>query len=213
MSATGQTRGFAGRLSKGAGTHLASWLQEVDTPSLTMQEAQALLDADASGAAPTANSGPRGERALKGLLEKHSGGKLGVDGQGVTRANREKASKCLGHAKLITHIAYSGDMIVSKDTGSMRLWRAGGDFCLLRVVSCPGPHVAFHHTGQFIVTGARTATAAAVTETPIENMQEDEDAATASAEPKVSSVLKIWGPAGGSAVGAGKTEITMNKNS
>ena len=36
-------KSFEGRLSKGAGTHLASWLQE--TRALSAEEGQALLDA------------------------------------------------------------------------------------------------------------------------------------------------------------------------
>ena len=59
----------------------------------------------------------------------------------------------------------------------MRLWRAK-DGTLLRVIgSCLGKQVAFSPTGNNIVTG------------------------TASKPPK----LKIWGPAGGSAVGVGNT--------
>ena len=41
--------GLPGRLSKGAGTHLASWLQE--TTALTAEEGQALLDGTARPAA------------------------------------------------------------------------------------------------------------------------------------------------------------------
>ena len=42
--AAGAGKGFSGRLTKGAGTHLASWLQA--STALSATEAQALLDAD-----------------------------------------------------------------------------------------------------------------------------------------------------------------------
>ena len=99
-------KGLPGRLSKGAGTHLASWLQEV--AALTEDEAQDLLDSGES----TARGTLRGQRALEGLLRAHG--------------------KKLGHSRKITDVAYSGDIIVSKDSKQMRLWRARGDFALLR---------------------------------------------------------------------------------
>mmetsp|Transcript_49694 Transcript_49694/g.158706 ORF Transcript_49694/g.158706 Transcript_49694/m.158706 type:complete len:155 (-) Transcript_49694:753-1217(-) len=120
------TKGLDGRLTKGVGTHFASWLQEVT--AVEPDAAQAHLDAGVP-----ASSTPRGELAHKGLRAAHG--------------------KKAGHAKPITDVAYSGDLIATKDEGSLRLWRARSDFALLRVVSCRGPHVAFHPTGQFIVTG------------------------------------------------------------
>ena len=151
--------GLPGRLSKGAGTHLASWLQE--TTALTAEEGQALLDGTARPAAgPRA---PLAERAEAGLWAAHG-----------ARA---------GHAKPVTGVAHSGDLLATKDAASLRLWRARGDFALLRVVTCAGPHVAFHPSGQFLVTGARGAAAA--------------------------GGLKIWGPAGASAFAAGKKSIAV----
>lgn len=144
------------RLTKGAGTHLASWLQEVT--ALTPEEAQSLLNA-----AEPAGSEPKGERAKEGLLAAHG--------------------RKLGHAKPVSDVAYSGEIIVSKDAGCIRMWRARGDFALLRVVSCAGKHVAIHPCGQFIVTGTRGA-------------------AVGRGE------LKVWGPAGGSAYTAGKKTFT-----
>jgi hypothetical protein len=144
------------RLTKGAGTHLASWLQEVT--ALTPEEAQALLDA-----AEPAGRDPKSMRAKEGLLAAHG--------------------RKLGHAKPVSDIAYSGDIVVSKDAGCIRMWRARGDFCLLRVVSCPGKHVAIHPCGQFIVTGTRGSAIGR-------------------------GGLKIWGPAGGSAYTAGKKTFT-----
>jgi hypothetical protein len=102
-----------------------------------------------------AKSSPRGAKALEGLLRAHG--------------------KRAGHSSPITDVVYSGDVLVTKDKASMRLWRAGGDYALLRVVTAPGKHVAFHHTGQFIVVGERGADTA-----------------------------KVFGPSGGSAVGAGR---------
>ena len=64
----------------------------------------------------------------------------------------------------------------------MRLWRAR-DGTLLRVVgACSGKGIAFSPNGQNIVTGT------------VETGK-----------------IKIWGPAGGSAVGAGKAKITAGK--
>ena len=64
----------------------------------------------------------------------------------------------------------------------MRLWRAR-DGTLLRVVSaCKGDAVAFSTSGQNIVTGN-----------------------------KGGGRVVVWGPAGGSAVGCGKTKITAGK--
>ena len=48
-------KGFSGRLTKGAGTHLASWLQA--STALSVNEAQALLDADACSAKVIASQG------------------------------------------------------------------------------------------------------------------------------------------------------------
>ena len=79
--------GLPGRLSKGAGTHLASWLQE--TTALTAEEGQALLDGTARPAAgPRA---PLAERAEAGLWAAHG-----------ARA---------GHAKPVSDVAHSGDLL------------------------------------------------------------------------------------------------------
>jgi hypothetical protein len=155
-------KGLPGRLTKGAGTHLASWLQEVS--ALNPEEAQALLDNDQPG--PTKD---RCERAKAGLFQTHG--------------------KTAGHAHTITDVAFSGTIMATKDSKSMRLWRAHGDFALLRVLTCRGNHVAFHPSGQFIVTGTRTAAAKST-----ESLKH----------------LKIWGPAGGSAFSAGKASF-LNK--
>jgi hypothetical protein len=167
---TPMPKGLPGRLSKGAGTHLASWLQEVT--ALSEHEGQALLDSRES----RADSTTKGQRALAGLLETHG--------------------KKAGHSKPITDIAYSGDIIITKDIASMRLWRARGDFALLRVLTCRGKHVAVHRNGQYIVTGERR--------TPDTGLKVDKISKTKPKRP----VCKVWGPAGGSAVGAGKTKIT-----
>ena len=164
-------KGLPGRLSKGAGTHLASWLQE--STALTPQEAQSLLDSCES----RAKNSPKGEKALAGLRDRHG-------------------NRC-GHSKPITDVAFSGDLLVSKDDGSMRMWRSGGDYALLRVVACRGKHVAFHRTGQFIVTGTRN-----------EASGDGEDDGCASKARPLCKGLKVWGPAGGSAVGAGNAKIT-----
>merc|ERR1712167_117461 len=119
-------KGLPGRLTKGAGTHLASWLQE--SKGLTAEEGHRLLEDAALHPATV-----RGEKAIEGLWEAHG--------------------KKAGHANTITDVAYSGDIIVTKDTASMRLWRARGDYALLRVVTAKGKHVAIHQNGQFIVTG------------------------------------------------------------
>ena len=164
---TGTGTGLPGRLTKGAGTHLASWLQEVQ--ALDADEAQALLDN-----APPARSTVRGERALAKLFETHG--------------------KKAGHSKKITDVAHSGDLLVAKDSSSMRLWRAHGDCALLRVVSCRGPHVAFHSTGQFIVTGLR--------------QQQEAGAAADNSKDQQDRARKVWGPGGGSAFTAGKKDLT-----
>ena len=129
-----------------------------------------------------ARGSEKGQQALDGLFRVHG--------------------KRCGHAKPITDVAYSGDVLASKDPCSMRLWRAGGDYALLRVVTCPGKHVRFHHTGQFIVTGTRLTEQAADA-----NQAGDEHAHTPNASPR-GKLLRIWGPAAGSAVGAGKKKIT-----
>jgi hypothetical protein len=161
-------RGLPGRLSKGAGTHLASWLQEVQ--ALSAEEGQALLDAREDGEAGSGASSEnvRGVRAKEGLFARHG-----------ARA---------GHAHKITDVCWSGEMVLTKDKLSLRLWRARGDFALLRVVSARGAHVAVHPCGQFIVTGTRSA--------------------GATSERSKAGGLKIWGPAGGSAFSAGKKDLT-----
>lgn len=153
-------KGLPGRLTKGAGTHLASWRQE--STALTPDEAQILLDSSFS----VASSSVSGQRALEGLFSKHG--------------------KIARHTHAITSIAYSGDILVTKDLSGMRLWRAAGDFALLRCVASTGPDVVIHESGQFIVTGKRGS--------------------------EIGSKgyrIKIWGPAGGSAFSAGKKSITM----
>ena len=173
-AAFGAGKGFTGRLTKGAGTHLASWLQEVD--ALTADEAQSLLDTHQPDGA---RSTPRGERAWAGLQGAHG--------------------KRMGHAKKITDVAFSGELLATKDPSSMRLWRARGDFALLRVVSCRGKHVAFHPCGQFIVTGTRGAANAAPA------AGEGDGCVPANKQPV--GGLKVWGPAGGSAFSVGKKSI------
>ena len=55
-----QRKGFTGRLSKGAGTHLASWLQEVD--NVTVEEATTWLEQPEDG---------RTREAVEKLREQH----------------------------------------------------------------------------------------------------------------------------------------------
>ena len=62
-----------------------------------------------------------------------------------------------GHANKVTDVCWSGEMVLTKDKASLRLWRARGDFALLRLVSSRGAHVAVHSCGQFILTGTRGA--------------------------------------------------------
>jgi hypothetical protein len=176
------SKGLPGRLSKGAGTHLASWLQE--STELSPSEAQQLLNLNQTSARSTI----RGERALAGLLTAHG--------------------KKAGHSKPITDVAYSGDLIISKDSGSMRLWRASGDYALLRVVSCPGVHVSVHSNGQFIVTGRRSA---AVQEEGGDGGEGDDASSISGATRSRSSCLKVWGPSGGSAFTAGKKNIGIGR--
>ena len=158
--------GLPGRLTKGAGTHLASWLQEVQ--ALSAEEGQALLDARGEEEEEGATENVRGVRAKEGLFAKHGAR--------------------VGHANKVLDVCWSGEMVLTKDKASLRLWRARGDFALLRVVSCRGAHVAVHSCGQFIVTGTRGAGAC-------------------SEKPKAGG-LKIWGPAGGSAFSTGKKDLT-----
>ena len=160
VASRGPQKGLPGRLTRGAGTHLASWLQE--STALSLEEGQSLLD---SGFSVAESSGVRGKRALDGLYQKHG--------------------KKVGHTNLVSDVAYSGDILISKDSGGMRLWRAGGDFALLRCVSAKGAHVAVHESGQFIVTGTRGR--------EIGNKYRP----------------KIWGPAGASAFATGKKNISV----
>jgi hypothetical protein len=118
----------------------------------------------------------------------------------------EAHGKKAGHSKIITDTCYSGDLIITKDSGSMRLWRAAGDFALLRVVSCAGKHVAVHHSGQFIVTGNRRLAATIGDEGG--RGEEDGGEGQSVASAGVSKALKVWGPAGGSAFAAGKKTMT-----
>ena len=75
--------------------------------------------------------------------------------------------------------AVSGELLATKDEKSMRLWRSR-DGTLLRVVTAgPGSRVAFSPTGNNIVTGFAGG-----------------------------KKVKIWGPAGNSAVGCGNSKIT-----
>jgi len=149
------------RLSKGAGTHLASWLQP--SQELSEIEAQQLLDENVSSAKNTT----RGLAAWAKLQMIHG--------------------KSCGHAKKISDVAYSGAIIITKDASGMRLFRASGDFALLRCLAASGNHVSVHSSGQFIVTGTRNV----ATEMAISK-----------------GGPKVWGPQGGSAFTAGKKSIT-----
>ena len=155
--------GLPGRLTKGAGTHLASWLQHSE--ALTPSEGQELLDlsitSNPNEINKENNNVNQGAKKIEALFAKHG----------------RKA----GHANPITDVAYSGDIIITKDMSGMRLWRASGDYALLRCVSARGPHVAIHCSGQFLVTGKRG---------------------------NCMKGVKVWGPAGGSAFSAGKKDIT-----
>lgn len=142
--------GLPGRLSKGAGTHLASWLQLVS--NVSEDEAAGWIRAERH---------ERTAELLKRVQEIHG--------------------KKVGHSGKVIDAAFSGQLLATKDKSSMRLWRAR-DGNLLRVVTaCTGKSVAFSPTGQNIVTGT------------------------------VGSKIKIWGPAGGSAVGCGNAKITAGK--
>ena len=100
---------------------------------------------------------------------------------GALKKIQELHGKKAGHSSRVIDAAFSGQLLATKDKSSMRLWRAR-DGNLLRVIgACNGKSVAFSPSGQNIVTGT------------------------------VGSKLKIWGPAGGSAVGCGKTKITAGK--
>ena len=95
---------------------------------------------------------------------------------------QQQHGKNAGHSSAIIAAAASGELLVTKDVKSMRLWRIR-DGTLLRVVgACPGNRVAFSPTGGNIITGTLGST----------NM-------------------KVWGPAGASAVGVGNTKITTGK--
>ena len=142
--------GLPGRLKKGAGTHLASWLQLVS--NVPHETDESWLQAD------------------KHVKTRETVKKI----QGI---HGRKA----GHSGAIVDAALSGQLLATKDKTSMRLWRAR-DRTLLRVISaCTGRSVAFSPSGQNIITGT------------------------------VGSKLKVWGPAGGSALGSGKTKITAGK--
>lgn len=141
-------KGLPGRLTKGAGTHLASWLQEVS--NISTEEALAWIQTPEH---------PRTAEMVANLRQKHG--------------------RMCGHSGKIVAAAFSGDLVITKDKRSMRLWRAR-DGTLLRVVTAIGDKVAFAPNGQNIVTGTE-------------------------------SKMKIWGPAGQSAVGIGNTKITAGK--
>lgn len=85
--------GLPGRLSKGAGTHLASWLQEVS--NVPEEEARSWLES------------PRHERTNEAVA-----------------ALQHCHGKTVGHAGQILDAAFSGDLLVTKDATSLRLWRA-----------------------------------------------------------------------------------------
>merc|ERR1712150_50048 len=92
---------------------------------------------------------------------------------------RQRHGKTVGHSRPIFDVAMRGGLLVTKDERSMRLWRAR-DGTLLRVITaCPGKGVAFSPSGNNIVTG---------------NLD--------------GGRLKVWGPAGNSAVGCGNAKIT-----
>ena len=118
--------GLSGRLKRGAGTHLASWLQELSFElSHVSHEAvhQWLLS----------EPDPQTETVLPNVI-KHVG------------------TKSLGHNNPILSVAYGGELLVTKDEKPMRLWRAK-DATLLRVISgCPGDTVSFSPSRQKIVT-------------------------------------------------------------
>ena len=118
--------GLSGRLKRGAGTHLASLLQELSFElSHVSHEAvhQWLLS----------EPDPQTETVLPNVI-KHVG------------------TKSLGHSNPILSVAYGGELLVTKDEKPMRLWRAK-DATLLRVISgCPGDTVSFSPSRQKIVT-------------------------------------------------------------
>jgi hypothetical protein len=129
------------------------------------------------------------QRALSGLWEKHG--------------------KRAGHAKPITDVAYSGDLLITKDVSSMRLWRAhGGDYALLRVLTCRGRHVGVHRSGQFIVTGTREAAAIVPSGDAVEENAAASSVSGGNRAAAATTVLKVWGPGGGSAFTVGKKSIT-----
>jgi hypothetical protein len=147
----------AGRLKKGAGTHLASWLQEVS--NVAPEEAESWIQEK------TPEDMKSNEKVIQ-ILDKLRG----LYGRNA------------GHTGPIIDIAYSGELLATKDEASLRLWRKR-DCTLLRVVTaCAGDSVAFSPSGGNIVTG-----------TP------------------GSRNIKVWGPAGGSAVGCGNSKITAGK--
>lgn len=157
------SKGLPGRLSRGAGTHLASWLQEVDR----VVGVEARADAEAW---LIRKKGMDEDEKLQAAL-----GKL-----------RALHGRSVGHSQPIVDVALSGEILITKDPKSMRLWRAR-DGTLLRVVSCSGNRVAFSASGQNIVSGL---------------VNRDGNV----------SAFKLWGPGGQSAVGCGKTRITVGKS-
>ena len=160
--------GLPGRLTKGAGTHLASWLQPSN--AFSMPERQAILDSNCS----SAKAIEKGTKALECIRNVHG-------------------RKC-GHSRPISDAAYSVEILITKDTQSMRLWRASGDFALLRVVGgVKGRHVSVHSNGQFIVCGERSVAV---------------DVGSASVNNQTTPTC--FGPSGGSAFTAGKKAISVS---
>ncbi|CAD7958074.1 unnamed protein product [Amoebophrya sp. A25] len=162
-----QSRG--GRLTQGAGTHLASWLQEVG--NIPEEEALAWLGL--------------GEEEEQGEHERENN-KI-EDARKFVAELRKIHGKNCGHSGPLVDADASGDLIVTKCANSMRLWRKRGGSLLRVVGGCPGNRVAFSPSGSIIVTLSYNS---------LLGHRKN---------------LKIWGPAGASAVGCGNTKITAGK--
>ena len=136
---------------------------------------------------------------------------------------KEKHGKNCGHASKITDVAYSGDILITKDPNGMRLFRASGDFAMLRVVTAKGRHVSIHPCGQFLVTGTRRGEGggADINKSPPTTMTDDdvrgkEDGEEGAKEKEKENIVviaqktrrvKVWGP-GGSSCTVRKKSIT-----
>lgn len=153
--------GLPGRLSKGAGTHLASWLQVRECASSAASRLRC-----AGNELPLC-AARRGSPRQNCDVHPQEVGNVGTEEaiawleaarhpqtQAVLEALRQRHGKTVGHAGKIVDAAFSGELLATKDEKSMRLWRAR-DGTLLRVVSaCPGDSVAFAPNGQNIATGS-----------------------------------------------------------